>query len=69
LHKNTFFVEFANALTVYLIFLRLSIKNKKISRKSIFGLLRENLSEPSGRIAALSACDRSRLRRKIDTII
>jgi len=28
------------------------------ARKSIFGFLRETLSEPSGRFATLSACDR-----------
>ncbi|MDY2509353.1 MAG: hypothetical protein SOW15_00945, partial [Ruminococcus callidus] len=32
-------------------------------RKSIFGFLWENLSDPSGRFATLSACGRSRLRR------
>jgi len=36
----------------------LSIHCRKSPRKSIFGFLRETLSEPSGRFATLSACDR-----------
>ncbi|MGN1225134.1 MAG: hypothetical protein ACI4TG_08560 [Ruminococcus sp.] len=47
----------------------MSSTNSVLTRKSIFGFLWENLSEPSGRFASLSACDRSRLRRRIYTII